>query len=627
METNTAFRVFWKTKEWDVRKSTFISDQEIPLSLRRRYFKRKKKSRPSRDPEDYDQQQIVDQMITFPCSICKCEIDLHESFLHKKQHVAWATLGFQWMGGKKQGPSVIAIQRQFIIAKLLSSSVFTEKILQSINNALEILWKKQIPAYYKIVDNVHRSSIYPQTIHHLLIKGVGICEDRNSTWRAHMNDKFTVVNHFGNKPNMCFFGLFDGHHGVSAAELTSVELPVLLLHQLSRFDPSYQMTPEEKNIIKSFHTVFREEYIAIEELFSSIKKRTKSSKCEYENIHKAFAKAFWRMDRLLRLGRKEVSSVRWSGCSAVTCILESNSKNPFVKKRISKRTGVAESFPSQMTSQIISGVLHVANTGNVQAVLCRNGKGFCITKEHTTRNINERRRLLQNGAMITSNEPYGLLEGQMKTTRGLGFHGNLKLKKSIIPAPHTISVPIDDLCQFLILATNGLWEVLDTKEVTALVMTMFEVYKETCFVKQNKSLPSKEPPFSPINEPSNTKSETNIRVLFQYIPQSTKSVSTTYLKKNVSDYSISKNAQTFPPEMINHDLCSEREAKGPTNVDDVPKHSSEKEKAACTNKNFYEGAAKYISHELVRAALVAGSRDNITVMVILLNGSEHQFLT
>ncbi|XP_040492535.1 protein phosphatase 2C-like domain-containing protein 1 [Ursus maritimus] len=620
--TEAGERVFWKSREWNARTSTFDSEKEIPFSLRRTYFRRRK-NRPSRGSEDREEQH--DQMITFPCSMCKHEIDLPEIFLHKKQHVALATLGFQWMGGKKPALPVISIQRQFIIAKLLSFSIFTEKILQSINNAFELLWKKQIPAYYKITDNVHRSSIYSQTVCHVLIKGVAVCEDRNSTWKADMNDKFTVVNNFGNKPDVCFFGLFDGHHGSSAADLTSMELPVLLLHQLSRFDPSYQMTPEEQNVIKSFHTVFREEYIAVEELFSSIKKKRKTVKHEYENIHKAFAKAFWRMDRLLRLGRNEVSRVRWSGCSAVTCILEGNIKKPYAKNwKINKGDGLAKSVPSQMMPQIISGVLHIANTGNVQAVLCRNGKGFCITKEHTTRNITERRRLLQNGAIISSNEPYGLLEGQIKTTRGLGFHGNLKLKKSIIPAPQTISVPIDDLCQFLILATNGLWEVLDTKEVTALAMTMFQVYKETHYSNtQNESLPPKEPFL--IYEPINSISESNIRILFQYNPESTECVSTINSKENLLDSKCSnpKNAQTFPPKKTNHDLYGEKETNGPTSVDDVSKNSREEESHT---KNFYEGAAKYISHELVSAALVAGSRDNITVMVILFKGSEYQFL-
>ncbi|XP_057594869.1 protein phosphatase 2C-like domain-containing protein 1 [Hippopotamus amphibius kiboko] len=627
MDVNSAFRVFWKSRQLYTRKPTNVSVEEVPLTWKRKHFKRKKK-RPSKDFEKHEV-QVYNEMITFPCSICKHEIDLPGSFLHKKQHAALATLGFQWMGGKKPGLSAIAEQRQSIIAKLLSSSAFTEKVLQSINNAFELLWNKQIPAYYKIIDNIHKSSIYPQKFCHLLIKGAAICEDRNSAWRADMNDKFTVVNNFGNKPNVCFFSLFDGHHGASAADLTSMELPVLLLHQLSRLDPSYQMTPGEQKVIKSFHTVFREDYRAIEDSFSSIKKRTKTLKNEYENIHKAFAKAFWRMDRLLRLGRKEVSRVQWSGCSAVTCILEGNIISPEAKttwRRFNDRDALAHRFPFQAMPKIISGVLHIANTGNVQAVLCRNGKGFCLTKEHTTRNTDERRRVLQNGAIISSNEPYGLLQGQIKTTRGLGFHGNLKLKKFIIPAPQTISVPIDDLCQFLILATNGLWEVLDTKEVTALTMTAFQVHKETqSSITGNKLSPFKGRLF-PIDEQSTSKSETNIHIVFQC--KSKECASTINAKENLSGAKHSicnpENTGTFPPKITNHDPCSERGTDGLTSVDGVPKDSSEKE--SCV-KSFYEGAAEYISRELVNAALAAGSRDNITVMVILFNGSEYQFLT
>lgn len=355
--------MFWKSREWSERKPTFDSEEETPFSDRRKHVRRKKKRRPRDSEEDQDDhEQVCGEVITFPCSMCKHEISLPEIFFHRKKHVALATLGLQWMGGNRPRHSAIAVQRQLIITKLLSSFTFTEKVLQSINNAFELLWKKQILAYYKITDSVNSSTTYSQTIHHLLIKGGAICEDRNSTWRVAMNDKFTVVNNFGNKPNVCFFGLFDGHHGASAADLTSIELPVLLLHQLSRFDPSYQMTPEEEKLMDSFHTVFREEYRAIENLFS-IQKKTEELKCEYENVHKAFAKAFWRMDRLLRLGRKEVSSVRWSGCSAVTCILEGNIKYPYAEMRRIIDDDQAEQFPCHRRPQIISGVLHIANTG------------------------------------------------------------------------------------------------------------------------------------------------------------------------------------------------------------------------------------------------------------------------
>ena len=152
-------RVFWKSRQLYSRKPTYDLDYEVPLTLRRRPFKRKRK-RPSKDSGKHDE-QVYNEMITLPCSICKHEIDLPRIFPHKKQHVALATLGFQQTSGKKPALSVIAFQRQFIIAKLLSSFGLTEKILQSINNAFELLWKKQIPAYYKIIHNIRKSSVYP----------------------------------------------------------------------------------------------------------------------------------------------------------------------------------------------------------------------------------------------------------------------------------------------------------------------------------------------------------------------------------------------------------------------------------------------------------------------------------
>lgn len=118
----------------------------------------------------------------------------------------------------------------------------------------------------------------------------------------------------------------------------------------------------------------------------------------------------------------------------------------------------------------------ISISGNAHAVLCRNGKGHCLSKEHSTSNISERNRVLQNGGNISTNEPDGLVEGYLRTTRGLGHHGDPVLKRSVIPVPHTVSVPIDDTCQFLILASNGLWEVLDYSEVLALTLTTFTHY-------------------------------------------------------------------------------------------------------------------------------------------------------
>lgn len=259
--------------------------------------------------------------------------------------------------------------------------------------------------------------------------------------------------------------------------------------------------------------------------------------------------------------------------------------------------------------------------GNVEALLCRNGKGFCLTKEHTTRNIHERRRVLQKGAVITSNEPYGLIEGQARVTRGLGFHGNPKLKKVIIPAPQTISVPIDDLCQFLILATNGLWEVLDKKEVTALAITVFQEYKETYHSHIQKRAQTKGSLLSPHNEAGISKSSSNKLHQSKSAPKSTVSIISP--RVTLSDSTLpqgfisnSKNTKTLLPKMTGFESEPDQHS--------APEASSGKEQET-SPQNFYKRGAEYISHELVNAALAAGSRDNITVMVILFSGMEYQF--
>ncbi|KAM4882436.1 protein phosphatase 2C-like domain-containing protein 1 [Thomomys bottae] len=632
-EVNKAIRVFCKFEDWASSTPATQSSESMSLPKikkkrsRIKKWQRRKRQKPLKDSKCPKEEQVLPHLIMLPCSVCREETDISDIFLHKKQHEALATLGFQWMQKKKPQAIIIALKRQFVISKLLLSSMFNEKLLQVINNATELLYDKKVPGYIKMSDDAEKSSVYSQKISHLLIKGVATCGDRNSSWQSDMNDKFTIVNDFGNKPNMCFFGLFDGHHGGYSADLASKELPILILHQLAQIDGSYQMSPEQQKFIQSFHTVFREDYISLEERFSSTYRLRRTEKRDYENIHKAFAKAFWRMDRLLRLGRNEVSHVRWSGCSALICLLEGTIRSPPASKSRKRSKGTVENdmLPPAMPT-IITGVLHIANVGNVQAVLCRNGKAFCLTKEHTTQNMNERKRVLDSGAVISPNDLYGLLEGKIKTTRGFGFHGNLHLKKFLIPAPQTISVPIDDLCQFLVLATNGLWEVLEKREVISLIITLFQTYKEAY------SSPSKDPLLLPSNgitiTKSFTNSESNIHLLFQNMQVSTEqeSIKTTNenhsgSERNKYHFSNPENVRTLPSEMSDDELFSVGETGRPSSL-----HSMQTSRNKLHAKDFYYGAAEYVSRELVNAALQAGSRDNITVMVIFLNGSDHPLL-
>ena len=89
------------------RKPIADSEYEVPVTWKRKHFKRKKKRPPKEVSEQHSLVQDYSETLTLPCSICKHEVDLPGVFFHKKEHVALSTLGLQWTGGKKPGLSAV----------------------------------------------------------------------------------------------------------------------------------------------------------------------------------------------------------------------------------------------------------------------------------------------------------------------------------------------------------------------------------------------------------------------------------------------------------------------------------------------------------------------------------------
>ena len=69
------------------------------------------------------------------------------------------------------------------------------------------------------------------------------------------------------------------------------------------------------------------------------------------------------------------------------------------------------------------------------------------------------------------------VNGVLATTRGIGNHGDVILKKCLLVEPHTLCVPIDQYAQFLVLATHGVWQVFNVQEVTSLLLKVNFYYK------------------------------------------------------------------------------------------------------------------------------------------------------
>ncbi|XP_032091732.1 protein phosphatase 2C-like domain-containing protein 1 [Thamnophis elegans] len=723
-----------------------------------------------------DFKKIESLNIKIPCSICEEMVYISQLFHHKKVHQAQAVLNYQWPFAEPINIKKIILRRKQLILRLKKTAQYPEREIEKIDCSIDLLKESIKTSPYFCIDNIVQSSAYIKEVSNPLIKGLAICQDKNAVWHTEMEDVFIVLDNYGHKKDTCLLGLFDGNNGISAAQLTSDELPLLLLEQLSHNDSSYQISDAEKNMLHSFCTVFKEDYEVKEQVFAVAKAVSQNSQPnKYEWIHRAFAKAFWRMDRLLCLGRGEVSKVRWSSCTTAICLVEmaSNIKQnqeqqegeetvetindneeqnvmqhekglpktnrmirsileqevekimeqqeenllgrvsdgegqnnieqeedsetelhqeePLTKichgkgqSNTEQEAGSLTEHPRELftsanngmkksiiedneqpanrkdelqkecwienneNSDEIYGIMHIANIGNVHAVLCKNGKSYWLTKEHSTYCREERRRILQNGGSISSNEPKGLIEGLIKNTRGLGHHGNPKIKKTVIPVPNTISFSVDNSCQFLIIATNGLWEVLDKSEVVLLTITLFSAYLAKYqhaqlmkrYIPNASKLSLEDQVYSwYLNHDffyeSDLGNEEEIESHFQVkVPinnnteekEVIQSKSHTISTKQLSENSLATpvNVPTSSKENTPPEVTKKESNK---NSEDLISENHEflqiSEDSETNSGTFYNLAAKYITKHLVKAALKAGSRNNVSVLLALLNGCDN----
>ncbi|NXN19881.1 PP2D1 protein, partial [Indicator maculatus] len=556
--------------------------------------------------------------VSVSCSVCQQAIYPHHLLYHKKSHKAQTLLGFDSPQRRPDKKTLLA-QRQTLISTLTQTLKYSERHRQKIDYSFEFLMDNHTPTRCDLA-SINYPSTYKK-VNNSLIKALSVCQDKNSLWQGDMEDRFIVLDNYGNRAGTSFLGLVDGFRGATAAERVATELPLLFLDQLAQTDCSYKKSKEEQQILDSFATVIKADYREREKIFSDTSGVDKSN--PYGWIHKAYAKSFWRMDRLLRLGRNEASKVRWSGCSAVTCLVERiPSRERGGTEEGERKPSENTHSPSSKTAQGAAGLLHIANVGNAHAVLCKNGKSHCLSEEHSTANVRERKRVLENGGSISTNEPDGLVEGYLRTTRGLGHHGDLILKRSVIPVPHTISVPIDDTCQFLILASNGLWEVLDYKEVLALTLRTFTHYLRMYeYIQQNRMSPYKCQYLMLLTEDNLNDSEAlndlqdGAEILYSHTE-----ILLSDSKGNLKQIKPKKLLQTVSPPVSDT-------PPPPQYEDSIKIHPSNcgsqtAGKGRVTSETLYDDAASYISEQLVKTALAAGSRDNITVLIVLLNGCD-----
>jgi len=126
---------------------------------------------------------------------------------------------------------------------------------------------------------------------------------------------------------------------------------------------------------------------------------------------------------------------------------------------------------------IVENELYVANIGDSRCVGCVNGKPIALSIDHKPSDTNERERILKAGGKLTAKSDYlNLGKSFLATSRAIGdfqFKRNKELSVSnqvVSPLADVVHKTIDDTWDFIILACDGIWDVMSNEEAIEFVL-------------------------------------------------------------------------------------------------------------------------------------------------------------
>lgn len=157
------------------------------------------------------------------------------------------------------------------------------------------------------------------------------------------------------------------------------------------------------------------------------------------NVPDAFIRAFNTTDRNM-----QASGINVSGCTACCCLLQEEKS---------------------------SRAIYTAHLGDARAVICRGGLAVRLTSmsDHKATDPTEAKRVIEAGGTIFNER----VNGMLAISRAFGDH---QLKAPALPndvvsnVPDITSTELTDQDMFVIVACDGLWDVVEDQESVNLVL-------------------------------------------------------------------------------------------------------------------------------------------------------------
>ena len=123
---------------------------------------------------------------------------------------------------------------------------------------------------------------------------------------------------------------------------------------------------------------------------------------------------------------------------------------------------------------IRNGKLLVGNVGDCRCLLLSSGKAIQMSVDQKPTNPDEIKRIISLGGSITNNLGVARVNGVLAVSRAFG---NRKLRKVIRPDIEMIQRDLTREDHFLVIASDGLWDVLRNKDVCDICYTLSQSHR------------------------------------------------------------------------------------------------------------------------------------------------------
>ncbi|CAN6918926.1 hypothetical protein HID58_040578 [Brassica napus] len=117
------------------------------------------------------------------------------------------------------------------------------------------------------------------------------------------------------------------------------------------------------------------------------------------------------------------------------------------------------------TAILVGDRLLVANVGDSRAVICRGGNAIAVSRDHKPDQSDERQRIEDAGGFVMWAGTWRV-GGVLAVSRAFG---DRLLKQYVVADPEIQEEKVDSSLEFLILASDGLWDVVSNEEAVGMI--------------------------------------------------------------------------------------------------------------------------------------------------------------